>query len=504
MNEDLIKLQKNQLKRLPNLLKKQNSDYWIKAGNKEKLRLFHAVAENVPAYKDFLQKNKLDPRTIKTVEDLKKVPTIDKDNYLRAYPHEDLMWNGTLKKPLTIHATSGSTGESTYFERELSSDLKRAFIVDSFYKQNKKTTEGPTLFIVAFGMGIWSAGMGIYTGAYLAGQIHQYPVSIITPGVSKEEVLKILRNIAPRFKQVIIAGYPPFVKDVIDEAQSEGIPLKNFNLRFIFTGEAFTEEFRDYLSNRADVKNVLLDTMNTYGTAELGPMAVETPLVILIRRLTDKKIFSKLFGDITKTPTLTQYIPNFVNFDCENGELLFTGDSTIPLVRYRSGDHGGILTYKEVAGKLKKQGVDLEKKCKEAGITDYISQLPMVYVYERKNLAATLYGILIYPEFVKSAVLHPTFYDILTGKFTLVQKYDKKQDQYLEVNLELRSGADPTSKQKALIQKRILNVLKKRSSEFKELCKNLDERVHPRIVFWKNEDPKFFTPGSKQKWVQKT
>ncbi len=503
MREDIIKCPSYRPKNLPDLLQRHDSKYWTRKGNKEMLRLFHDAAENVPAYKDFLAKHGVNHKDIKTIKDFKKVPPMDKDNYLRAYPYEALTWNGNIKRPLTIHATSGSTGEPTYFERELSSDLRRAFVVDSFFERNKKTTEGPTLFIVAFGMGVWSAGMGIYTGAYLAVHTKQRPVSIITPGVNKTEVLKILRNIAPRFKQVIIAGYPPFVKDVIDEADTEGIPLKKFSLRFIFTGEAFTEEFRDYLSNRADVRNVLLDTMNTYGTSELGPMAVETPLSIMVRRLANKKIFKKLFGDIIKTPTLTQYIPDFINFECVDDELYFTGDNTIPLIRYKSGDHGGVLTFKEAEEVLAENGVDLKKKCKEAGIEEHVSELPMVYVYERRNLAATLYGVLIYPEFVKSAVLHPGFYDLLTGKFTIVQKYDKQQDQHLEINLELRKDINLTERQKNLIEQRIVNTLKKRSSEFRELCQNLGERVHPRLIFWPNEHAEFFTPGSKQQWVKK-
>jgi len=501
--DDIIKCPSYKPKNLPEIIDQKDSDYWTKKGNQEMLRLFHAAAERVPAYKDFLKKNNVDHTKVKTIKDFKKVPPIDKDNYLRKYSHESLVWDGEMKRPLTIHSTSGSTGEATYFQRELSSDMQRALVMDRFFERNKDTVTGPTLFIVAFGMGVWSAGMGIYTGAYLASHIRNRPVSIITPGINKTEVLKILKNIAPKFKQVIIAGYPPFVKDVIDDADSEGLPLKQLNLRFVFTGEAFTEEFRDYLTNRADVKNILTDTMNTYGTSELGPMAVETPLSIMVRRLADNDLFNDLFGEISKTPTLTQYIPNFVNFECVDGEILFTGDNTIPLIRYRSGDHGGVLTYSEVEEVFAENGIDLKKKCKKAGIEKHAAELPMVYVYERKNLAASLYGVLIYPEFVKSAVLHSSFYKILTGKFTIIQKYDKYQNQYLEINLELRKGAKPTKRQKDLIEQRIVTILKRRSSEFRELYQNLGEQVRPRLKFWAKEHPEFFTPGSKQQWVKK-
>src|SRR3989344_2137871 len=265
---DTLMKMAHQPKGLSNLVRTKGTDYWKKVSETETLKLFHAAAEKVPAYKDFLKKNKINPKHIKTLEDFSSVPTIDKNNYLRVYSYEKLLWDGELKKPLTIHATSGSTGEATYFQRDFMSDLKREFIIDMFFKHNDLTTTGPTLFVITFGMGVWSAGMGIYTGAYLAANFNKYPISIISPGVNKLEVLKILRTIAPNFKQVIIAGYPPFVKDIIDEAREEKINLEKFNLRFVFTGESFSEEFRDYLCDHAGIRNVFTDTMNTYGSSE--------------------------------------------------------------------------------------------------------------------------------------------------------------------------------------------------------------------------------------------
>lgn len=496
---DIVQKPKN----LGTLVKTKGADYWQKVSEKETLALFHAAAEKVPAYKDFLKKNKINPRTIKTIEDFALVPAIDKENYLRAYPYEKLLWDGELKKPMTIHSTSGSTGEPTYFQRDFESDLKREFIIDMFFKQNELTTTGPTLFVITFGMGVWSAGMGIYTGAYLATNLNKYPISIISPGVNKTEVLKVLRTIAPNFKQVVIAGYPPFVKDIIDEARQEGIDLQKFNLRFVFTGESFTEEFRDYLSRNAGIKNVFIDTMNTYGSSELGAMAVETPLSILVRRQTDKTIFTSLFGDAIKIPTLAQYVPYFVNFECIDGELFFTGNSTIPLVKYRSGDSGGILTYDQIKDGLDQHGVALEAEIKKHQIVGHTNKLPFVYVFERKNLATTFYGILIYPEFLKAALLDAQLNRFLTGKFTLIQKHDNNQDQYLEINLELKRDVIFKRQYEGVVLEKIVETLKARSSEFGELCRNLGENCYPKLVFWPYEHKEYFGSSSKQQWVRR-
>jgi len=493
-----------QPKKLAHLVETKSSANWDKVREKEILKLFHAAAEKIPAYKDFLRKHKIDPDKIGTLGDYALVPPTGKENYLKAYSYEKLVWDGELKKPLTIHATSGSTGEPTYFQRDFVSDMRREFIADMFFRHNQMTIEGPTLFVITFGMGVWSAGMGIYTGAYLATNLNKYPISIISPGINKTEVLKILRKIAPNFKQVVIAGYPPFVKDILDDAEQEGIHLKKFNLRFIFTGESFTEGFRDYLTHKAGIKNSLVDTMNTYGSSELGAMAVETPLSILIRRQGDKDISKELFGEDMRIPTLAQNIPYFVNFECIDNEIYFTGNNTIPLVKYKSGDSGGILTFNQVQKVFAGHKVDLLKEAAKNKISEYVNELPFVYVFERKNLAVTLYGILVYPEFIKTALLNPQLHDYLTGKFTMAQRYNEHQDQHLEINLELKKGVVPKKELEETTRRIVVEALRARSSEFAELYRNIGERATPQLIFWPYEHKDYFGDSTKQRWVLKT
>ncbi len=486
-------------------IKRKKSAFWVKTGERETLRLFHAAAQRVPAYKDFLKKARVNPAKVKTLRDFELVPPTSKEHYLHAYPYESLFWDGSIKKPLTIHATSGSTGEATYFQRDNESDLVREVIIENFFRNNEKTIEGPTLFIITFGMGVWSAGMGIHAAAYLASNMRKLPISVISPGLNKIEVTKILKNLAPRFRQVVIAGYPPFVKDIIDNAIEDGINVRAMNLRAVFTGEAFTEEFRDYLAEKKAVKNIFTDTMNTYGTSELGAVAVETPLTILGRRLAydSGKIFEGLFGGTLKTPTLAQYIPHFVNFECVEGELFLTGRSPAPLVRYQSGDHGGLLSFDDFNEVLSANGISLRVAAKRERITPYINQLPLVYVYERKNLATTLYGVLIFPEFVKSALFHKNLTRFLTSKFTMITKYDTRRNQYLEINLELRRNHKLKREYAKMAERHIVETLRRKSSEFRELSDQVRGRPLVRIAFWEYEHPKYFMLGNKHKWVKK-
>src|SRR3989344_5952796 len=87
-------------------LKRKPEHYWIKKGEKRALQLFSLMAQRVPAYKDFLKKNNINAEKIKTINDFKHVPTIDKDNYLRIYPLEKLCWDGELKAKQWVFSTT--------------------------------------------------------------------------------------------------------------------------------------------------------------------------------------------------------------------------------------------------------------------------------------------------------------------------------------------------------------------------------------------------------------
>jgi hypothetical protein len=73
----------------------------------------------------------------------------------------------------------------------------------------------------------------------------------------------------------------------------------------------------------------------------------------------------------------------------------------------------------------------------------------------------------------------------------------------LEINIELQKNVQVTDTMHDKILKEIYDNLCAKSSEFSELARYLGNRAYPKIVFWPTEDPTFFKPGIKQKWVQK-
>jgi len=464
--------------------------------------LFKRAAKEVPAYRDFLKQQSIDPERISEVNDFKIVPLTSKKNYLRQYSLSELLWNGTLSTPLEFCSTSGSTGEPFYFPRNENLGEQYSHIIKEFIERSDLKTKKPVLVINAFGMGVWIGGILTHKAFEIVSTRNNLPVSILPVGYNKTEVIKALEKLAPRFNQTILIGYPPFIKELIDEATQKKINLWSYNIRLIFAAEAFTETFRDYICNKTGA-NPLTDTVNIYGTADIGAMAYETPLSILIRRIATKNplLFQDIFGQIEKTPTLTQYNPNFIEFETVDGEVVLTGDAALPLIKYSLGDHGGVITYSEMMAILRKNNINIDDQVKKNRIDKLFHQYPFVYVYERTDLSITLHGINIFPEFIKEGLMDPEIVNFVTEKFTMITKYNRHHNQYVELNLELQKNVDPLLKLKKLTEKIIKAKLIEKSSEFAEISRTNNSKNLIKFIYWPYEHPKYFTAGVKQKWV---
>jgi len=472
------------------------------------MKLFKLMAERVPAYKDFLKKNKVKPNLIKSIEDFKKIPTIDKFNYLKVYPLEKLCWDGELRqKRWTISATSGSTGEPFYFPREIEQDWQYAIYADLYFRTNFQIDKKSTLYVVGFPMGAWIGGVFTFEAIRLLAQSKGYKLSVITPGIHKEEIIKAVRRLGGKFDQVIIGCYGPFLKDTLDDGKRMGLSWKDYNLKFIFSAEAFSEGFRDYVLKIAGIggNDVYGATLNHYGTVDLGTMSYETPLAIMARRIAvkRKRVYERLFGETIKLPTLTQYIPELFYFEEVNGGLICSAYSGLPLVRYDLKDHGGVLTFEEVQKSFSKEGIDLIACAKEVQITDKVWKIPFVYVYERSDFSISFYAFQIYPETIKRALQQKELERKVTGKFTMLTKYDQTQSQYIEINIEMKAEVRKSGDLENKLQKCVVESLLKESSEYRETFGNIGDRALPKIVLWPYEYPEYFKPGTKQQWVRR-
>lgn len=488
-------------------LRTNESADWLRATQASILKRFRDAYKNVSAYRHFLERLGIDAASIHTAKDIERIPPITKVNYLRVHPWDKLCRTGALANvPLILTATSGSTGQPFYIPRtdeihDAAMVFHRLFIERSGLDPSK-----PTLVIVAFGMGVWIGGVLTYE-AFRRISEGGWPLTIITPGVNKKEIFEALTHVAPAYGQIVLCGYPPFVKDLIDDAPEHGVEWKHWDMRIVCAAEAFSEHFREYIMHKTGMKNPYRSVMNVYGSAELGAMATETPLSILLRRLAVKHeaLYQKLFSEAHRLPTLAQFIPDFISFEAgKGGEVYATGGTALPFVRYDIGDQGGVFTYADVIRKCEEVGINLAAEVKRAGIADTVMELPFVYLYERADLSVKLYGAIIFPEHVKIGLQNPALEKSITGRFTMTTEHDAKHNEYLEINVELQHGVKDGESIRATLVESIVKSLSASSGEYQNNRISIGDRVSPRIVFWPHEHPKYFNPSTKQKWVMRS
>lgn len=486
-------------------LRQEEEKRWIQRGEARALRLFHAMAYRVPAYKDFLISRNFSAGGVRTFEDFCKIPTVDKDNYLRKYPKEMLCWDGRFSHgQWVISTTSGSTGEPYYFPREQSQDWQYAISAELYLRNNFDIHKKSTLYIVAFPMGAWIGGLFTYEALKIVAEHGGYDLSIITPGIHKQEVINAVKQLGSSFDQIIIGAYAPFLKDIIDDGQRQGIDWKKHDVGFVFSAEAFTEAFRDYVFKSTATKDVYRASLNHYGTVDLGTMAHETPESVFVRRkLVEKQSLQLLLPEKTKQPTLCQYNPELFFFEQQESNLLCTSYSGLPLVRYDLKDFGGVISRDHVHAVMQEVGSDLAVDAVEHGFDKTLWNLPYVYVYERNDFSVSYYAFLIYPDTIRRALQVLEFEKLLTGKFTMYVDYDDNGRQHLNIHAELKYGQKQDDVLQTKVARALHEALRKESSEYRETYVMVGEDAKPIVELWEYESPEYFQPGTKQKWVKK-
>lgn len=471
------------------------------AGQHVALKLFHEAADRVPAYKDFLAKEKINHRSIKTFQDFTTyVPLIDKKNYINQYSFKDLCIDGDVRSNRIISVSSGSSGAPSFWPRGYEQDKEGMAMFGEIYDRIFAMEKKSTLLVVCFSMGTWIAGTFTTVTALMYAEQGR-PVNVTTPGLEKAETIKIIKNLASNYDQIVIVGYPPFVKDVIEEGKRAGIAWHKLKTRLLLAGESFSEEWRNYVLNLLGSRDPYYDTSSIYGSADAGIFGIETPLSVLVRRIYNQrsKMRSGLFGT-TILPTIVQYDPTRRFFEEVNGELIFTAKAGIPLVRYNIQDAGGILSFDEATEPIKDRLIPMAAQ-HTIMLKDW--KRPFIYVNGRKLFSTTIYAVNIYPENIKAALIDRRVRRWVTGLFTMATKNYSDMDQYFEINIELARDFVAKPEHQLVIEEVIVQKLLKLNGEYHKLHEAIGTKVRPRIHLIAFANPKYFAQGTKHKWVKK-
>lgn len=454
------------------------------------LAVFHRAARQVPAYADFLAAHHVRPAAIRTLADFAAVPAMTKDNYLHRYPLDQLLWRGDITRAGTWSTSSGSTGRPTYWPRDVHSLDESTELYDRIFRQSFASQRRSTLLVIGFAMGNWIGGTYTYTGA-LALRQRGHRLSVIAPGIDAEAILDNIATLGPRYDQVVLAGYPPFVKDVLDRAPAE---VLRQDLRILLAGEAITETWRDWVLDRIGKSGDPTAICSIYGTADAGIMGHETATTIAVRRaaVANRELGDALFGDGAVQPTFVEYDGDyrFTELDAEN-HFLFTIDTAIPLVRYRINDQGSLVSAAELA--------DLVGP---AAVRTSSDSCGFLALHRRTDIAASFYALEIYPDSVRMALERPDIAPTVSGKFVLATRTGHHFEQTLTLCVELRAGAHPIEGYEVRLRHAVVDALERTNTAYRRLRAALGAAAEPEISLRPFASPGFET-DIKHRWTER-
>ena len=464
----------------------------------EAVRLFHEVTTRVPAYRSFLADHDIDPLTIRGFADFEQLPIITKQNYLKRHPLPDLCRDGRLDDCDMIAVSSGSSGEPTFWPRFVADELRIARRFEQIFHDSFQADTRSTLAVVCFALGTWVGGM--YTAdccRHLAAK--GYRITVVTPGNNKEEIFRVLAALGPSFEQVVLLGYPPFLKDVIDTGRARDFDFTRLSLKWVTAGEVFSEEFRSLMDERIGATSPCFDSAALYGTADAGVLGNETPLSIAVRRfLAGRPDAARAIFGQDRLPTLVQYDPMSRFFEQRDGMLLFSGGNGIPLVRYGILDSGGILTFQAMLEALAAFGFDPRDELSGAR---GVRALPFVWVFGRSDFTVSYFGANIFPENVTVGLERPFIREWVTGKFVLEALEGTDRNRRLSIVVELAPGEEGSEGRRAEIARAVEEELMRLNSEFKSYVP--EDRRTPDVTLVPAGDPGYFPVGVKHRYTRK-
>ena len=471
-----------------------------KRAAKRALTLFHDAARRVPAYKDFLHKNGVDPQHIRTIADFAHVPLTDKPSYMTQYSLDELSWDGALSYAKCVSTSSGSTGVPSFWPRGQTHDVAINLMLQRLYEEVFNTRTGSTLCVNSFALGPWIAGFEFYNGVKWTAE-RGSNMTMLTPGIDKAEAVKEILKLSGLFDRVIIGGYPPFLKDIIEEGRSAGIDWSTIDLRLLAGGEAVSDYWKDRILEMIGRPGEFRRIMLEYGMAEAGVLANETPVSAVVRRsLGALSKHDAYFPRPEEVVGLYQYYPGVRYFEgTKDGTLAMTSDAGLPLIKYETRDAGGTLTHDDV---LEHGGQILRDAAAQHEIDLESWSLPFVYLRGRKDFSVSLYALNIYVENIKRALESSSIAVHLSGLFTMSVTQTPDLDQRFELVVELARDEVPTVELVRTLTLDAVQTLKRVNAEYAKLHESIGERAVPIITLVRSGDIQTI-PGRKHKWFKR-
>jgi phenylacetate-CoA ligase len=276
---------------------------------------------NVRFYRQALDAAGVDAERVRALADLRRFPLTTKDDLRRAYPYD--MFAVPLREIVRIHKSSGTTGKPIVVGytrndvRRWSELVARQLAAVGLSDQD--------VVQVAFDYGLFTGGLGFHYGAERIGAA----VIPTSSGGRLSDQLFIMKD----YKTTALVTTPSHAVALAHLLPELGIHAEELHLKCgIFGAEPWSENLRVFLEERLRIR-----AYDSYGLSELTGPGVAAECEARQGLHVNEDHFLVEIVD----PATGAAVP-----EGEEGELVFTtlAKEGCPLLRYRTGDLGRLLT----------------------------------------------------------------------------------------------------------------------------------------------------------------
>ncbi len=277
------------------------------------------IYSHVPFYRKKFDDQGILPEDIGSLADFSRLPFTTKEDLRESYPYG--LFAVPLREVVRIHASSGTTGESTvvgYTRNDVriwSNLTARVLTMGGVTKDD--------VVQIAFGYGLFTGGFGLHYGAERIG------ASVIPASSGNtHRQIKIMMD----FKTTALVSTPSYALLVAETIREQGIPPAALSLKYgLFGAEPWSERMRREIEEKLGIV-----ATDNYGLSEIiGPGVSGECREQNGLHINEDHFLVEVVDPETLQPTA----------EGETGELVITSltKEAFPMIRYRTRDLTSIL-----------------------------------------------------------------------------------------------------------------------------------------------------------------
>jgi phenylacetate-CoA ligase len=348
------------------------------------------VYDHVAFYRNKMAETGLEPQDIRSMDDLRKLPFLTKDDLKAAYPY------GLLAKPLAdcvrIQSTSGTTGKRVVaFYTQHDIDIwdeccARAIVAAGGTNED--------VVHVCYGYGLFTGGPGLNGGSHKVGSL-TLPMS----SGNTERQLQFMIDL----EATILCCTPSYAAFLAESLLGQGLRDQIKLKAGIFGAEAWSEEMRRDLESKLGIK-----AYDIYGLTEITGPGVSFECA----EQTGMHVNEDHFVAEIIDPDTGEVLP-----DGSKGELVFTciTKEAFPLLRYRTRDI-----------------CVLSRKACSCGRT----LVKMARLMGRTDDMLIIRGVNVFPSQIETVLLragYPSNYQIIVDRVNYTDSFEVKVEMTQEM-----------------------------------------------------------------------